>query len=67
MSSARGGYWSAYQASHLLHDSRKEFVLSKAHELLLEVADKLGDLDQQKRYLEEVPFHKAVVLAWRHE
>jgi hypothetical protein len=49
---------------HALGDPRATSVLAAAHQGLQEQAAKIPDVRLRRSFLENVPYHRAIVVAW---
>jgi tetratricopeptide (TPR) repeat protein len=58
-------YLTCYQVLRAHDDPRAEEVLDVGYQLLQERADKIGDEDLRRSYLENVPYHRQIVEAWK--
>jgi len=57
-------YWICYQILKAVGDSRKNDFLKDAVENLQKRAKKITDKDAQKRYLNNVPWHREILVEW---
>ena len=57
-------YWTCYQILQAIGDSRKDDFLKEAVENLQKRAEKITDKAAQKRYLNNVPWHREILVEW---
>lgn len=57
-------YWTCYQILRAAGDSRKDDFLKDAVGNLHKRAEKITDKDVQKRYLNNVPWHREILAEW---
>jgi hypothetical protein len=57
-------YLTCYRVLQAAGDSRASAILETAHTLLQEQAAKIPDQPMRRSFLENVPYHRALVAAW---
>lgn len=60
-------YWTCYQALTVLNDRRAPAMLQQAHTLLQKQVSILPEASMRRSFLENIPYHRAIVDAWRAE
>jgi hypothetical protein len=56
-----------YQVLHAADDARAAAVLEAAYCRLQERAGKIADAETRRMFLENVPFHRELLAAWREQ
>lgn len=57
-------YWNCYQVLVDSEDARKNEILKKAYDNLLQRADKIPDQSMREGYLNNVPWHRKIMAEW---
>lgn len=58
-------FLACYQALKAVDDPRAGEILSEAHTMLQEQAERIPDVEARRRFLENVPWHAEIISHWR--